>query len=221
MLRDEDTFRRFDMLKPSQEAFESALRRGFWMFVLAYIVVAVVMSGADTVPEWTLWGPMLFGAAWAGWRLLLVYNVLSPRQRTRLEGQSTLVQRQKALTAAREAAVEEIESGREALVKLAELALRMTRLDAAGFAERLAELEQARRHWIERLMANERLIAGYDHECQMLAIEIDALDTPEIFHASDSTAMDAKMAELEALEEAAGERRRRRAAESEISTMLM
>lgn len=220
-MRDENTIRRFDLLKPSQKDCESALRRGFWMFVLAYIVVAVVMSGADTVPEWTLWGPMLFGAAWAGWRLLLLFNVLTPRQRARLERQLALIQRQKALKAAREAAVEEIESGREALLKLAELALRMTRLDAAGFAERLAELEQARRHRIELIMANERLIVGYDHEWQMLAIEIDALDATDIMPSDPSASMDAKRAELAALGEWANERRRLRAAEAEISGMLM
>jgi hypothetical protein len=217
---DYETIRRFDLLKPPKQAYERAYRRGFWMFVLSFIVVAVVMSGADTVPEWTLWGPMLFGVAFALLQVQAVRGVLSPAQRTRLERQLVLVRRQDALRAASQAASEDINASEAARQKLLELASRMQRLDAHGFRDRIAELAQARAHWEGRVLANERLIAGYDHEWQMLAIEIDALDEPDIIP-TDASPLEAKMTELEALGKLASERQRRRAAEAEVSSMLM
>ncbi len=97
----------------------------------------------------------------------------------------------------------------------------MQRLDHGTYGDRIAELAQARAHWERRIGINERLIAGYDHECQMLDIEIDALETPEIFPDDRSGEADAKAAELAALDERAARRRQRRAAEAEISSMLV
>jgi hypothetical protein len=216
---DHEIIRRFDLLKPSRAVYESAYRRGFWMMVLAYLVIGMIMSGADFQPVVTLLMPVLIGIASAAFRIHAAHTVLSPSQRSRLERQLALVKRQKALFAAGNAAREDIRSCQAARQKLEELTARMQRLDAGGFGERIAELAEARAHWEGRIWADERLIAGYDHECQMLAIEIDALDEPDIIP-TDASPLEAKMAELEELRKIASERQRRRAAELEVSEVL-
>jgi len=213
--------RRFDLLKPPPQVYESARRQGFWMAVGACIVILIIVPDAFQNGWVSLLTPAVIGFLYALSQIHAARGVISPAQRKRLRGQLALVQRQEALKAAATAAEAEIESSKEAMTKLAELSLRMRRLDDGTYGARIAELAQARAHWAQRIKVNERLIAGYEHECQMLSVEIDAVDMPEIFPANASETMDAKTAELEALEEAAGERRRRRAAESEVSQALM
>jgi len=213
--------RRFDLLKPPPQVYESAWRQGFWVAVGACIVILIIVPDAFQNGWVSLFTPAVIGFLYALSKIHAVRSVISPAQRKRLMGQLDLMQRQKALKAASTAAEAEIESSKAAMTKLAELSLRMRRLDDGTYGARIAELAQARAHWAQRIKVNERLIAGYEHEWQMLAIEIDALDLPEIFPAGASEALDAKTAEAEAMEEAAADRRRRRAAEAEISSLLV
>jgi hypothetical protein len=218
---DLETHRRFDLLKPPRQAYESACRHGFWIGLLAYLVILVVLPHGQENVWGSLVTSLVIGGLAALSKIHEAHTVISPPQRKRLGQQLVLVQRQEALRAAGAAAAEEIESSQAAMAKLAELSLRMQRLDDGTYGDRIAELARARAHWARRLKVNERLIAGYEHECQMLAIEIDALDSPEIFPAQIASDLDAKAAELVALEETAGERRRRRAAEAEVINMLV
>jgi hypothetical protein len=218
---DLETHRRFDLLKPPRQAYESACRHGFWIGLLAYLVILVVLPHGQQYVWGSLVTPLVIGGLAALSKIHEAYTVISPPQRKLLGQQLVLVQRQEALRAAGAAAAEAIESSKAAMMKLAELSLRMQRLDDGTYGARIADLAQARAHWARRIKISERLIAGYEHEWQMLAIEVDALDMPEIFPENAPETRDAKAAELEALEEAAGERRRRRAAEAEVSTMLM
>lgn len=220
-MHDHETHRRFELLKPPRQVYESAYRSGFWVAVFACILIQIIMADADQNGWVSLFTPFAIGVAYALMKINAAHDVLTPAQRARLRKQLVLVERQEALKAAGTAAAAEIESSKAAMLKLAELSLRMQRLDDGTYGARIAELAQARAHWARRIKTNERLIAGYEHECQMLSVEIDAVDMPEIFPANASEAMDAKTAELEALEEAARERRRRRAAESEVSQALM
>ena len=216
-----ETLRRFDLLKPPRQAYESAWRYGFGVAVFAFILIQVVMGSADQNGWVSLFTPAVIGVLYALMKIRDAHGILSDAQRSRLKKQLVLVERQEALKAAGAAAANEIESSKAAMMKLAELSLRMQRLDDGTYGARIADLAQARAHWARRITINERLIAGYEHEWQMLAIEIDALDMPEIFPENATETVDARAAELEALEESAGERRRRRAAEAEVSTMLM
>ena len=216
-----ETLRRFDLLKPPRQAYESACRYGFGVAVFAFILIQVVMGSADQNGWVSLFTPAVIGVLYALMKIRDAHGILSDAQRSRLQKQLVLVERQEALKAAGAAAANEIESSKAAMTKLAELSLRMQRLDDGTYGARIADLAQARAHWARRIKVNERLIAGYEHEWQMLAIEIDALDMPEIFPENATETVDARAAELEALEESAGERRRRRAAEAEVSTMLM
>ncbi len=180
-----ETLRRFDLLKPSRQAYESAWRRGFWVGVLACIIIQIIMGDADQNGWVSLFIPAVIGVLYALSQIHLAHGVLSDAQRSRLQKQLVLVERQEALKAAGTAAAEAIESSKAAMTKLAELSLRMQRLDDGTYGARIADLAQARAHWARRIKINERLIAGYEHEWQMLAIEIDALDMPEIFPEND------------------------------------
>lgn len=215
------TLRRFDLLKPPRQAYESACRYGFGVAVFAFILIQILMGSADQNGWVSLFTPAVVGVLYTLMKIRDAHGVLSDAQRSRLRQQLVLVERQQALKVAGAAAAEAIESSKAAMMKLAELSLRMQRLDDGTYGAWIADLAQARAHWARRIKINERLIAGYEHEWQMLEIEIDALDMPEIFPENAPETMDTKTAELEALEEAAGERRRRRAAESEVSQVLM
>lgn len=214
-----ETRRRFDLLKPPRQVYASAWRQGFWVAVGACIVILLIVPDAFQNGWVSLFTPAVIGGLYALLQIHAAESVLSDAQRSRLKGQLVLVEQQEKLKAASTAAGGEIETGKAAMAKLAELSLRMQRLDDGTYGARIADLAHARAHWARRIKVNERLIAGYEHEWQMLAIEIDALDMPEIFPECGSAVMDAKVAELEALEESARERRRRRAAESEVSTI--
>lgn len=216
-MRDQDVLRRFDLLELSLKDYWTVFKCGLLITTLAYVGAGIIAASTETESWFFVFAPPLIGLLYAVWMVYAANRRLTPPQRERLTEQRDLLERHEASKAASDATSADLMTTQARINHLLDLALRMKRLDAESLPERMAEVEGVIKMLERRVRTDGLLIAGYDHECQLLAVEIEALD---IVLSDEGTALDAKLADLAALEESIRDGRRRRAAELEVSRFL-
>jgi len=216
-VRDQDTIRRFDLLELSTDDYWSILKGGCLVALLALVEVAILVAGTDTETWAAVWLPPLAGVVYAIWMLWHAKRRLTPAQRRRLHWQRGLLRKGECLQAARG----EVNVDRtDLLAQMAQLRdqiTRMIRLDADQLADEIAALKELYKCLDDRERIDRELLGLYDHECQVLVAEADALD---IFPEAAQEALATRLAELAELKEVIASSVRHRDAERELDRLL-
>jgi len=219
-MRDQDTIRRFDLLELSADDCWIILKNGVFIAILAYIV-AGMFAACTGIESWALVStPPVVGALYSFWMAWAAYHRLTPAQRARLTKQRNLIRRRQRMKAASDDAAADREAALAMMERLRDLMNRMERLhpDKEVLAVQIAGLERVFGVLDDRTHADWILMTRYDRESQLLGVEIDALD---VLPWDADAALEARLAELEALEEELEENERRRSAERELERFLM
>jgi hypothetical protein len=216
-MRDQDTIRRFDLLKLSGDDYWTIIKNGCAIAVLAYIVAAMIAQGTS-VASWAFVStPPVLGLLYSLWMIWLANRRLTPTQRERLTRQGDLMADRGRMQAASGKAAADREATLAHMARLRDLITRMIRLDSDQLADRIARLKELYKCLDDRERADRHLMARYDCECDLLTLQIDALD---IFPEEAQIALGARLAELEALDAEIEDSQRRRSAETELARFL-
>jgi len=216
-MRDEEVVRRFDLLELSPGDYWIVAKCGLLIMTFAYIMAGVIAANTGVESWLFVFTPPAVGVVYSAWMIWAANRRLSPIQRVRLREQRDLTIRLEALQTSSGTLAGDSATTQARIGKLLDLALRMKRLDAGYMAERISEIEWVIESLRRELRANDLLMAGYDFECQLLLVEIDALD---IVPKYSGAGLHRKALELSALEQLAHNRRRLHAADMEVAILL-
>jgi len=216
-MRDQDTIRRFDLLELSAEDYVIILKCGVLIALLSYVVAIFVAATTGTESSLLVSVPPVVGALYSLWMVWAAHRRLTPDQRARLTRQRDLIARQRRLRAAAEEATADREEALAQMARLGDLLARMERFHAELLAGRIEELRAAIRSLDDRTHTDRHLVNRYERECQLLGVEIDALD---LFTGEVQAALQARLEELEAIEEEIEASERLRGAALELARYL-
>lgn len=218
-MRDHDTIRRFDLLELSADDYWIVVKNGVLMAILAYILAGFLAATTSTESWFYVSMPPVVGVLYSLGMIWAAYGRLTPTQRARLTKQRDLIRRRQRMQVASEEATADRGEAVATMARLRELVTRMERIhpDEKVLADQIAGLEKVCGVLDDRTHADRHLVARYDRESQLLAVEIDALD---ILPGDADAALSARLAELEALDEEIEASERLRSAELELARFL-
>lgn len=171
---DDDSVDRFDLLELSTDDYWTILKCGVLIAILAYMGAGALASATSTKSWLCVIFPPLAGILYAVWMIVAARGRLTPQQRTRLTGLRALLQEKERLESASHSAAADAAAIQARINALLDFALRMKRLDAVLLADRIAETETLVGTFERLLAVTRELIAGIDHEQELLEVEIDA-----------------------------------------------
>lgn len=196
-MRDQDTIRRFDLLELSAEDYWVILKCGILIGILAYVVAIFVAAATGTESSLLVAVPPVVGVLYSLWMIWAANRRLTPDQRARLTRQRDLIAKQRRMRAAAEEARADREEALAQMARLRDLEARMERFHTELLAGRIVDLRAVIRCLDDRMHTDRHLVNRYERECQLLEVEIDALD---LFTADVQAALQTRLEELQELE---------------------
>lgn len=217
-MRDEEVVRRFDLLELSPGDYWIVAKCGLLIMTFAYIMAGVIAANTGVESWLFVFTPPAVGVLYSAGMIWAANRRLSPAQRTRLAQQRALTVRLEDFRAASAVAATDSATTGARLNQLRDLAVRMKRLDAKYLTDRVGEIEGLITSLEEQVQLDAWLSAAYDHECQLLSIQVDTLDTapPE-----NTSVLEAKLAELAVLKEVTQARRIWREVDEAVSELVV
>ena len=180
-MRDHDTIRRFDLLELSADDYWIVVKNGVLMAILAYILAGFLAATTSTESWFYVSMPPVVGVLYSLGMIWAAYGRLTPTQRARLTKQRDLIRRRQRMQVASEeaAADREGQSPRWPTARAGRTGWSDIHPDEKVLADQIAGLERVCGVLDDRTHADRHLVARYDRESQLLAVEIDALTSSQ------------------------------------------
>ena len=209
---------RFVLANPGQRSRKVAIAGG--IVLSAVVTLAGVASAIPLVAAGGLAIAVGVGATALLRRWLTPINSLSPAERDILSARQALLGQKRELARSREIVAAEIEGRRALRLRLESLRDRMVALRMGAYDERIAAIKRALITLEEQLALDLRLADEYDRAITIIEIEYDSSIASEILPEESASLVEARLQELQSIEELRAETTRRLAANAEVERLL-